>query len=474
MIAADPAALVNAVSAAVGDGSAMPVVRASEPYAGHNEELIGVVSDQLPDVALWREHSRQELAQLADLLRGEGAAPLSVTGYLEADVTASALTGKPRLAAMVAIPGSPTRTVTLGLLANGRHTYRAEISGCDSGCRLIALTVSRQVPGTSTVDAQFSLASLTSAAGPVNAGFANPGQWRVESQRSPQAQVTVHAGQSLEVAAHSTDPGDVVIEYVDTPDELPVVVAGGSPADDVHAGSFTFPALGETPQSFDVVGRVDALPRAGGRALLFDLDYAVRAAQRTSTLSDNSRLRYEVWANAQAPADLSARLAAAGLQVLDEQSMTAVREDMGRAAPALGLRLYLIAGAAAVLLAVGAVLLTAYIGSSARRYELSALRVSGVSIRTLRWGLLREYLMLIGLPLVVGLAAGVAGAALMLPGIPLVNVGQAIGAVRYRPGIGVLPVSVAITLIGLALAVLVVLRLVRGATPERLREGADI
>jgi hypothetical protein len=214
------------------------------------------------------------------------------------------------------------------------------------------------------------------------------------------------------------------------------------------------------------------LPRVGTRALLFDLDYAVRAAEKGSGLSDNTRLRYEVWASATAPADLAARLAGQGLQILGEESIASVRDRLARAAPALGLDLYLLAGGAAVLLAVGTVLLTAYVGAGTRRYELAALSVAGVRRRTLRAGLLREYAHLLGLPFVVGLLAGGAGALLMLPAIPLVTVGAATGAVTYTPGRGVLPIAVAATAVGLFVAVLSVLRLVRSAQPELLREGA--
>jgi hypothetical protein len=89
----------------------------------------------------------------------------------------------------------------------------------------------------------------------------------------------------------------------------------------------------------------------------------------------------------------------------------------------------------------------------------------------LRRGLLREYLHLIGVPFVVGLLAGVAGAALMLPGIPLVTVGTATGEITYTPSLGALPMAIGATLVGLFFAILVVLRLVRTATPDRLREG---
>jgi len=51
-------------------------------------------------------------------------------------------------------------------------------------------------------------------------------------------------------------------------------------------------------------------------------------------------------------------------------------------------------------------------------------------------------------------------------------VGAATGAVTYTPGRGVLPIAVAATAVGLFVAVLSVLRLVRSAQPELLREGA--
>ncbi len=472
--AADPASLMAAVAAVDPDGTAMPVVRVSERYGDQRVELLGVRTEALPTVAVWRGHTRQQVGQLADLLRPDRVAPLAIERSIEVDAAASGIQGGPYLAAVVAPPGTPARTVGLGPLANGRHRYRADLAGCTAGCRLLALAVVRPTPSTEPVGAHLRIDAVTTSTGAVNTSFSAAGRWRASSTRAPRATVKVESGSSLTVDLSSTDPGDVVIEYLDSPDALPVALAGPTPADDAAAGDFTFPALGESPQRFAVVDRERALPRVGSRALLFDLDYAVRSAQRTSSLSDNSRLHYEVWANGQAPADLGPRLAAAGLQVLGEQSIAAERDRMGRAAPALGLRLYLIAGAAAVLLAVGAVLLTAYIGAGGRRYEMAALRVAGVRPGTLRRGLLREYLHLTGLPLVVGLLAGVAAAALMLPGIPLVTVGTATGEIEYTPGLGALPAAVAATLVGLFVALLAVLRQVGRATPDHIREGSQL
>jgi putative ABC transport system permease protein len=469
--AADPGALIAAVSTVDSDGTAMPAVRVTERFGDQPVQLLGVPSRQLPAVALWRDHSQADLTRLADRLRPDPAQPLDLKQYIQLDVSAAGLVGQPRLAALVAPAGTSARTVGLGPLLPGRHRYRADIAGCATDCQLLGLMVSRAVPDSSTIAAHLRVEAIGTGSGAVAAGFATAGRWRVATSRAPQATVTVAAGTALTVDLSSTDPGDVVVQYVDTPDTLPVAVAGATPADDAAATQFTFPAFGEAPQRFAVVDRESSLPRVGRRALLFDLDYAVAAAQRGAGLADNSRLSYEVWASPTAPADLSQRLAAAGLQVLGEQSIAAESDRMSRGAPALGLRLYLLAAAAALLLAVGAVLLTAYIGAGARRYELAALRVAGVRPAVLRFALLREYLLLVGVPLVVGLVAGILGAVLMLPGIPLVSVGTPVGEITYTPGPGALPGAFSVSLLGLLIALFAAVRLVRRATPDQLREG---
>ena len=477
--AANPASLVAAVNAAeagaqgaAGSPTAMPVVRVTERYGDGSVELLAVDTERLANVAVWRGHDQSAVAGLAKQLRPAVIAPLVVSGFIQADVTAASLAGTPRLAALVAVAGRGNQTINLGTLVTGARRYRTDLVGCAAGCRLLGLAITRSPGANDPIGVTLSIDGVVSSAGPVATSFDDITRWRVNKTRTPGATIKLQPGPALKVDVNSADPGDVVIEYVGSPDVLPAVLSGPTPDDNVAAKDFSFPGLGEVPQAFAVVRRDRTLPRAGHNAVLFDLDYAVRAAQRTSGVSDNSRLRYEVWATDRAPADLAGRLAAAGLQILGEQSITAERDRLARGAPALGLRLYLIAGGAAVALAVGTVLLTAYIGAKDRRYELAALRVAGVRPRVLRRGLLREYLHLIGLPFVVGLFAGVAGAALMLPGIPLVTVGTATGQITYPPSVGVLPFAIAATLVGLAFAVLVVLRLVDTATPDRLREGA--
>ncbi|GLL06183.1 hypothetical protein GCM10017581_079310 [Dactylosporangium matsuzakiense] len=472
--AAHPGALEAAVAAADPSKHSMAVVRASQRFDNSPVELLGVQADRLADVAAWRGHARDQVGGIAARLHPAAAKPLTLGRDLSAEVTVDALPARPalRLAAVVADPGRPPRTVTLGALAKGTRTYHTALPGCAGDCRLIGLAVGRAAGGSDPYAVTVAVRSLATGAGPLDAGFDVAGRWQARPAAAG-ATVAVRAGAALGIDVSGADPADAVVEHVDTPDALPAVLAGGAPTDDARAVAFKLPGFSDQPQPFTVAARTDSLPRAGRRAVMFDLDYATRMAERGSSLADNGSLRYEVWAGAGAPADLAARLGTQGIQVLQTESIAGVTDRLARRAPALGLWLYLLAGGAAILLALGVVLLSAYVGVRARLYEMAALRVAGVRAGQLRRAVLREYRALLGLPLLVGLAAGIAGALVMLPGIPLVTVGEPAGSFSYEPALGALPVAVVLTVLGLSLTVLFVLRLLSRATPLRLRDGAQ-
>ncbi|UWP84005.1 hypothetical protein Dfulv_07050 [Dactylosporangium fulvum] len=469
-----PAALAEAVTKADPGGHAMAVVRASQRFDNSPVELLGVQADRLAGAAVWRGHSREQVAEIAGRLHPAAPDPLRLGKDLGAEVSVDTLPAKPalRLAAIVADPGQPPRTVTLGPLAKGTRTYHAVLSGCVTECRLVGLAVGRAAGGSDPFTVTVAVRALSTDAGPLAPGFDLAGRWQARPGTGS-TKVTVHAGAALGVDVSGSDPADAVVEHVDTPEALPAVLAGGAPTDDARAATFALPGFSEQPQPFTVAARTDSLPRGGRHGVLFDLDYATRMAERSASLTDNGGLRYEVWAGTGAPADLDQRLAAAGVQVLASETIDGYRDRLARRAPALGLWLYLLAGAAATLLAIGVVLLTAYVGVRARLYELAALRVAGVRAGQLRRAVFREYRALLGLPFLVGLAAGVAGAFVMLPGMPLVTVDEPTGSFAFEPGMGALPAAVAVMVAGLLLTVLVVLRLLGRATPLRLKDGAQ-
>jgi putative ABC transport system permease protein len=144
---------------------------------------------------------------------------------------------------------------------------------------------------------------------------------------------------------------------------------------------------------------------------------------------------------------------------------------LSRGAPTLAMWFYLVAGGLALILAVGVVLLGAYVGADTRIYEYASLKVAGVKPKTIRRAVLREYRSVLGIALVVGIAAGIGGAVLMLPGIPLVSVGGPVGDVPYGGRMFAVYGALGVTIIAMGVVVVLAMRVLRRATPERLREG---
>lgn len=422
-----PAALLAAVRRASPEGSAMAVVRTRQQYGGRRVELLAVDTPRLAGVVEWR--GTDAGAFVADL-RPREPVPVELAGRVEVTARVTGLGDEPvRISVLVAAPGEPPRSVALGTLAAGTGDYAARLPGwCVDGCRLLGLGLRRG-----------------GAAGPFTANV------EVRAIRTGGDRVDLPARlDDLFMVADGDDGNDVVAEYADTVPELPAVLAGPAPAEDPDAGRFPFFGLAERPEPFTVVDRVARLPRAGGQGLMFDLEYAVHSAERSVALADSSGLGYEVWASPDAPPDLPRRLASEGVPVLDRVSIAATEDQLGRRAPALGLWLYLLAAFAALALALGVVAVSTRVGVEARLADLAALRACGVGSGTLRRALLRERAALVGVPLLSGVAVGLAAAALMLPGIPLVAAGETGSVPAYRAGMA--PVAAGIvTAAGLVL-----------------------
>jgi hypothetical protein len=382
------------------------------------------------------------------------------TGRVEVRATVRALKQKQpmSLGVVVGEPGAAPRAVPLGRLRTGTATYAGDLT-CALDCRLLGMQVRRypgdNTPGAATVTVE----SLDLDGAPLDAGLSVPGAWR-PTDPLPESQTLAvsndDAGLTLDVTSQSS--ADVVAQYGDVAAEAPVVLAGPAPADDPDADSFSFPLLGRAPDPVHVADRVALVPRGGGHALLFDGPSLVERAERAAGLNTD-QMSYEVWATDAAPADLGARLAAEGIPVLRTERWSDRMTQLGRAAPALALRLYLFAGLVSLLLALGALVLDAGVTAPWRRQQMRGLRLTGVSARTLRRMANRENLMVLGYPVVAGIVAGVGGAALVLPSIALVSIDG--GDQAYRLGGWWLPGSLTFLVVALLVANLV-LRRVRG------------
>jgi hypothetical protein len=462
--AVDPQLLISAVRQAAPDGSAMPVLRHAERYADDTVEVVAVPAAQMEKVVVWPDHDSAQLHQVAQLLHPSAPKEAPVSGTVRMRVTTTVLPRPVRLAVIVAVKGSGPRYVTLGALARGTHTYSAQVP---EG-RFVGLALVRPPGEINGSPVQLTVTDISSNGQSV-VSLSNADAWTGSLRTAEGGGVHVTAGSGLKVEVSAEEStSDVVVSYLDTPARLPVVLAGETPDDNRSGNDFQLLAYADQPQQFTVVQRAQALPRAGSHGVLVDLDYALKQADATSGVPDTTRFSAEVWANPSAPADLDKRLAAAGVGVVQKQTISQLQDQLSRRAPALAWRLYLLAGVVAALLALGLVLLVARLGARERRHELAALRVTGVGARTLRRGVRREHLALLGLPVIVGFAVGLVSAFLMLPDMPLVSVGV-VSTPDWTPAVGALLFAAAAGLLSLLLAVVVAVRLVRRASPELLR-----
>lgn len=475
--AGGPQALMDGVQRADPDGdTAMAVARTSTHYgaeAGNNVQILGVDARRLGKVGIWPNRSAGQVDSYAKALAAKAAPTVLVpAGRLQLTVDVTELEqAKPMSIGVVvsAVGGSP-QTVPMGRLQLGRHNYTGQNS-CEK-CRLLAIVVSKAAGDFADSTAKLTVSAMRVDGTEVSAGLTSAGSWRPSRKQYSDQELAVGFEDGLSISAGGSSSADFIIDYADTPEQQPVVVAGDSPADDPNAETFSFQGLGTNPQDFVLAARVGALPRGGDRGLLFDLGLATLEAARSNALVDTDRLSYEVWANGNAGPNFQASLESAGLHVNRVETISGRMDQLGRFAPALALRLYLLAGVVAVLLALGAVLLSAFVGSQGRLYELASLRVAGVSARTLRRSIRREYNMLLGLPLVIGVLAGMGGAALLLPAIPLVSVGLNAPVPVYHLTQVWVPGAVLVMAVCFIAATMTVVRLVRRATPQRLREGS--
>jgi hypothetical protein len=440
----------------------MPVLRHTERYADDTIDIVGVPAAQLEKVAVWPGHAAADLRKLGEQLRPAAPKEAPVSGEIRVRVTTTVLPRPVRLAAIVAVQGLGPRYANLGTLSRGTHTYTGQVA---EG-RFVGLALVRPPGEINASPVQMDVLDISSNGQPV-VSLSDQDAW-TGSQRGSETGVQVTAGQSLKVSVAAESSADAVVSYVDTPARLPVALSGDAPDDNRSAADFQILAFADEPQQFTVAQRSTALPRVGDHGFIVDLDYALKQAEATTGVPDSTRFFGEVWASPGAPADLDKRLATAGIVVTQRQTIAQLQEQLGRQAPALAWRLYLLAGIVAALLALGLVLLVARLGARERRHELAALRVTGVPARILRRGVRREHLALLGLPVVVGFAVGLGSAFLMLPDMPLVTVGV-VSTPDWTPGPGALALAAAAGLLSLLLAVVVAVRLVRRAAPELLR-----
>ena len=357
---------------------------------------LAVDTTRLAAVANWPENRGAPApAEVARLLR-PGAPPVVVLPGrdLTLDVTTSGIAPDKPLEmniSVASITGLGAANVRYGRLQDGPYTYTQRVPVCRDGCRLDGIQIITATEGTTGIDARVTVRGLRvvnpeRVALPA-AQVADPARWRITgfgslSGSADGLQIVLDAPEGL---ARGTwvQPNDV-------PYPLPVAA---TPV----AGADTITGLDSRKIPVDPAIRPADLPRLGAVGTLVDLEYADRLS-----VDAGPAVLPEVWLSAAAPADVVGRLNAQGLSVTRDTGAGRVHRQLDEQGPALALWFHLLAGALAVVLAAGGLILAAAVDRTRRVEDLSALRVQGVDRRTAGRAVLWTYPVLALIAAVVG------------------------------------------------------------------------
>jgi hypothetical protein len=368
--------------------------------------------------------------------------------------------------------------VAIGQLRLGDHTYRGEVPAeCEGGCRLAGLAFNHPGTDIASATARLRVAALrgTGEGGDLaelEDSFGVPGGWRPGAPTVGGPEVRLRAGPALLVDLQT--PGGPYAEVVrgDSPEPLPAAVtraaAGPSAAQGgVPVGETT--GMSGTTTRFTVARVVDYAPRAGDRAVIVDLELALR-------LDDDAQVgEQQVWLSRSDTGDEQAlvrSLRRSGVTVQSRETAAGLERVYAGDGAVLALRLLLVCGAAAVVVSVGALLVAAYVGRRQRAYEVAALRAVGLRRRTVRALLLRENIGTVLVALACGALASLLAVWAVLPALPQFDADSSSIPVRYAPvaSAGWLAVGALaglLVLVGLTVATLQL----RAGRSDRLREG---
>jgi hypothetical protein len=127
----------------------------------------------------------------------------------------------------------------------------------------------------------------------------------------------------------------------------------------------------------------------------------------------------EVWLTDDAPPDIVSRLAAQGVQVVREETVAAAYGRLAGQGPGLALRFELFAAGIMLLLAAGALVVTAAVERRPRVEELTSMRIQGLGIAPMRTAARAGTVALVGAGLLTGLAAAVLAAVVVATAMPV-------------------------------------------------------
>src|SRR3954452_3530911 len=384
--------------------------------------------------------------------------------------------------------------VQLGRLRNGVDaTLSADVPRCRSRCLVEQIYLTGQASTVTDVNGRLTLAGVTVDGRSVDWRLGDEGAWRaarpfpVSLLDAPVLPEPSDAGLRLRVYLGRLPPGDgpappmvsgfARITPSSTPDVVPALATtrtatrsavgrGSGTAVEYPAGVVVGTAVNGAAVPMRVVERVAALPVLGDEGTLSDLETSLVEFEPAASAAP----LVELWAAPGTPASVLDEVRRAGVPLSPQGSLAQTRSELRSSSFSLGLRLFLLVGLATMLLAVFGVFASAVLQSRWRSYEVASLRVVGVPQRSLLRASVLEYVVMLGVAVLLGVLSAYLSLLLVLPSISLGPAEVHDPAVAYDVHWGlVLAVAGTLLLLAVLIAVLVSRRIVRMGRPSTLR-----
>jgi putative ABC transport system permease protein len=442
--------------------------------------LLGVDPERFANIATWRRSfAPQPLDALLKALHPDAPPAMTVDGdALRVRLDVGGLASPLVLSADLSVAnGTTPQHVDLGSISHDGSQVSdvGRLAGCPCDLKDLSMSFSAPTasgPGQTDVvvaDVQVRHDGTWST---VNADITNPAHWKSTVAGTSPVPVSSTIG-GLRWLVRITPVQLAVLRVVDRPDPLPALVSGAAaprPATTSDESAAPFQTAGINGLALVVVPVADAaaLPGAPAGGLIVDRTYLERAAA-----GDVAAVDQQVWTTPRDVARVRTALTAAGLHVVGLSLSSAQSRIFERQGPGLASVLYLAEASAAALLAAGSAVVSLVVSARRRRYEYAALAATGERPSGLFLGLFLEQTIVLVFGALVGIAAGLLAARLVVAKIPEFVTAPASVPLSYVPDWAPLAMTLVSTVLLLVfVATLTSLRLVAGVRADQLRETA--
>lgn len=367
--------------------------------------------------------------------------------------------------------GARLHEVDLGALRPGRQQLSAAVP-CAEGCRLRRVEVRRTFGDSSPVGLDLVVERLRDDGGAVDLRSGDDGWTPLADGAAVGPDDVSGDGAALSLSSRS-DGTDLAAQRADVPAYPPVLSAGDVPGSLLYSvvPSVDPRRLLDAPgptgltRTFFAAGSVASVP--GARAPLVLM--ALRDLELDGEL--DPAVLQQLWLSSDDPARLAAltaELRRNDVEVTGSTTVTAVAAALGRQGPGAALRLAVVAGVIALVLAACVLAVSVATSGRVRARDLAGLRAVGVPGSVTRSAAVREQLVVAAVGVLSGALLGAVGVALTLtrraPGQPSPDLVAAVAPASAAV------VACAALLCGVCL--LLGRRLSGSAVPGLLREGA--